>query len=191
MEVASTENCFFPSRTLQDKMAIRVLTERSEVEVLHIGCNILFHWGTSTARLRVASWGKAPQWNFTAPPRSKSNSMQVVEEDEWRRKHIEKCNYKIIVKPKVKAFEGCLRAHLLFHLYGGMSMFRITLGNVLAVCFLEKGIEELGKDGRKEGTSLWMACSGRGRRLRSPASAAAPSTGRKFDRLSGKELSVW
>ena len=31
-----------------------------------------------------------------------------------------------------------------------MTFFRITLGNALFVCFLEKGVEELGKDGRKE-----------------------------------------
>ena len=51
----------------------------------------------------------------------------------------------------IKAFKGqqCHSAHLLLQLYRGMTMGRITLGNVGVPWFLEKGVEELGKDGRK------------------------------------------
>ena len=51
----------------------------------------------------------------------------------------------------IKALKGqqCHRAHLLLQLYRGMTMGRITLGNVGVPWFLEKGVEELGEDGRK------------------------------------------
>ena len=41
--VSAAQNiAFVPLRTLQGKIAIRVLRQRSEVEVLNIGCNIPF-----------------------------------------------------------------------------------------------------------------------------------------------------
>ena len=41
--VSAAQNiAFVPLRTLQGKIAIRVLRQRSEVEVLNIGCNMLF-----------------------------------------------------------------------------------------------------------------------------------------------------
>ena len=51
----------------------------------------------------------------------------------------------------IKAFKGqqCHSAHLLLQLYRGMTMGRITLGNVGVPWFLEKEVEELGEDGRK------------------------------------------
>jgi len=43
--VSAAQNiAFLPWRTLQGKIAIRVLRQRSEVEVLNIGCNMLFPW---------------------------------------------------------------------------------------------------------------------------------------------------
>jgi len=41
--VSAAQNiAFVPWRTLQGKIAIRVLRQRSEVEVSNIGCNMLF-----------------------------------------------------------------------------------------------------------------------------------------------------